>query len=183
MLPEVLPDQSVHPEATAAPFKLRGGWRWEDPRDGEHFRRCGFCGSIHPEDLAAEPMWTAEWADRKYGYPHKFYVEVPNREPDALYVISASHDDHDGTYVPEEQLTDAQRAIAERDGWLREGDPWTHFQFSTRPNHHGKFYTVHLRDSGVSAEAKLVIERRSGIAFEFKGTQLRWWPWGAAPTE
>ena len=31
-----------------------GGWSWREPRGAEHFRRCSFCGSIHPEDLAAE---------------------------------------------------------------------------------------------------------------------------------
>jgi hypothetical protein len=31
-----------------------GGWHWKDPRGAEHFRRCSYCGSIHPEDLAAE---------------------------------------------------------------------------------------------------------------------------------
>lgn len=30
-----------------------GGWDWREPRDGDHFRTCSFCGSIHPEDLAA----------------------------------------------------------------------------------------------------------------------------------
>ncbi len=31
-----------------------GGWHWEESRGAEHFRRCSFCGCIHPEDLAAE---------------------------------------------------------------------------------------------------------------------------------
>lgn len=180
---EELPDQSVHPEAMAGPFKLADGWSWSEPRHGEHFRRCSWCGSIHPEDLAAEPSWEPQWADQKYGWPHKFYVPVPNRDPDGLFVISASHDDHGGTYVPLAELTDEQRAVAQRDGWLREGDPWTHFQFGTRPDHFGKFYTIHLRDSGLDPEVKVDIERRSGLAFEFDGSRVRWWPWGAGPTE
>lgn len=31
-----------------------GGWTWREPRDGEWFRTCSFCGCIHPEDLAPE---------------------------------------------------------------------------------------------------------------------------------
>lgn len=31
-----------------------GGWSWRSPRRGDHFRTCSYCGSIHPEDLAAE---------------------------------------------------------------------------------------------------------------------------------
>lgn len=44
-------------------------------------RGCGYCGSMHPEDLAAALRSGARLdpADRKYGWPHKFYVDkVPN---------------------------------------------------------------------------------------------------------
>lgn len=67
-----------------------GGWSWREPDRGEHFRRCSYCGAIHPEDLVAEPEWTPRWADPKYGWPHKFYVDVANREPEALFVTGGN---------------------------------------------------------------------------------------------
>jgi hypothetical protein len=44
---------------------------------GESFRRCSYCGSIHPEDLIKLVGEGAEiqGADWKYGWPHKFYVK------------------------------------------------------------------------------------------------------------
>jgi hypothetical protein len=48
-------------------------------------RYCNWCGSLHPEDLAnliekrEARMHGADW---KYGWPHKFYVDVKNPTPD-----------------------------------------------------------------------------------------------------
>lgn len=54
---------------------------WREPGNAAHqtFRSCAYCGSIHPADLAAElrahpNAGTLEMADRKYGWPHKFYA-------------------------------------------------------------------------------------------------------------
>lgn len=44
-------------------------------------RGCGYCGSMHPAEVAAALRASARLdpSDRKYGWPHKFYVEgVPN---------------------------------------------------------------------------------------------------------
>lgn len=40
-------------------------------------RSCSYCGSIHPGDLARQlrEAGTLSEADRKYGWPHKFYLE------------------------------------------------------------------------------------------------------------
>lgn len=40
-------------------------------------KRCSFCGSIHPKNLIElfEICDRAEFADRKYGYPHKIYID------------------------------------------------------------------------------------------------------------
>lgn len=60
---------------------------WDEPRVDsvyaivEPFRRCSYCGSIHPEDLIKHLEKGAELggADWKYGWPHKFYVSgIPN---------------------------------------------------------------------------------------------------------
>jgi hypothetical protein len=55
---------------------------WAEPRRDdqygiwEPFRRCDYCGSIHPEDLIKflGEGATLDGADWKYGWPHKFYV-------------------------------------------------------------------------------------------------------------
>lgn len=234
-----------------------GGWHWEDPARGEHFRRCSFCGGIHPEDLAAETAgtgtcracgrqgweacfrgqehagikaavrdgklevsdgeraqvlamadehrydpggWHASWADRKYGWPHKFYVDIPNRDPAALFCISTCHEAREGPYAPGGEsysppwertpgfqwaawadLTPEQMAIVQRDR-MGTGDhhaDW--FGFGTRPSHHAKFYTAHLADPAVSQDAKDVIQRVSGLRFTFsEDGKVSWEPWAEA---
>jgi hypothetical protein len=152
-----------------------GGWRWAEPRHGEHFRRCSYCGCVHPEDLAAEQHWTAQWADRKYNYPHKFYVDIPNHDPDALFCIGASSQP-DPEMVPADQLTDRQREIVERDGMGRPGEWATAYWFGTRSHHFGKFYTAHLADPQIAEEVRLVIFRRGGLRFTFDGGRVAWEP-------
>ena len=195
-----------------------GGWSWDEPARGEHFRRCSFCGSIHPEDLAAERAmtadrctacgiggwsehfradaehsyspdgWRAEWADRKYGWPHKFYVDIPNRDPDALFVVSGRSDASEGPYAPGgekwtppepgliawDDLTPEQLAIAERDGWQR----IDYVRFGTRASHFGKFYTVHLADLRVSQDVKDTIQRTGGLRFTWLDDgRVSWQAW------
>ena len=117
-------DQSVHPDADRW-----GGWGWAEPSRGEHFRRCNFCGSLHPEDFAVEPQVArVSWADRKYGYPHKVYVDIVNRDPERLYVYSASNTPQRGS-IARADLTDEQREIVARDGFDggERRHPWEYF--------------------------------------------------------
>lgn len=176
-------DQTVHPEAGAPPFRC-GPWEWREPSHGEHFRTCSFCGSINPDDLAAEAEWQAGWADRKYGWPHKFYVDVPNRDSDALFVISSTSrmddDDRRRGYVPTGELTAAQRAVVDRDAWTVDDEAG--FRFGTRVAHHAKFYTIHLKDAAVGDATRAAIEARSGLAFTFPGDgRVSWRPAEAVP--
>lgn len=165
----------VHPETAGdSPFRY-GPWSWDEPRDGEHFRRCSFCGSVSPDDLAAEPVWRPEWADRKYGWPHKFYVDIPNRNPDRLYCVgtqSGGDAPRGPAWVAVEDFTEEQRAIVDRDRMT--SDRLVAAHFGTRPNHHGKFYTVHLSDPAIDPAVKADIERRSGIAFTFTDGRVSW---------
>jgi hypothetical protein len=156
-----------------------GGWFWSEPRRGEHFRRCSFCGSISPEDLAIEPEWQPEWADRKYGWPHKFYVDIPNQEPDGLFVVSASY----GRDEPPTDIVgsgwirscDLPEGV-NTDGWTREGEElaakWV--VLGTKSHHHAKFYSVHLAAPQLPAEVKETIERRSGLRFRFADGNVAW---------
>ena len=80
--PAQAPRTSVHRDdpLLKAPFRL--GEAYSDgsmpytKRDDERWH-CAFCGSIHPSDLAALLKAGARLspADRKYGWPHKFYME------------------------------------------------------------------------------------------------------------
>lgn len=152
-----------------------GGWNWTEPRNGEHFRRCSYCGSVNPDDLAAEPAWSPNWADRKYGWPHKFYVDIPNRDPGRQYVTASTNSvtPYGDGWIPVDDLTDEQQRIMTRCHWSRD-DGVKFVQFGTHPNHWGKFYTIHLSDPAIQAEVKADIERRSGLRFTFENGTVRW---------
>lgn len=54
---------------------------FEKREDG--YRHCSFCGSLHPEDLAKllnEGKAELHGSDWKYGWPHKFYVDIVDSE-------------------------------------------------------------------------------------------------------
>lgn len=54
--------------------------QWEKhERRGLINRHCSYCGSLHPEDMydLLDQCTSAEFADRKYGYPHKIYITMP----------------------------------------------------------------------------------------------------------
>lgn len=149
-----------------------GGWHWRDPSRGQHFRTCSYCGSIHPEDLAAETDWSPSWADQKYGYPHKVYASIPNRQPDALFCIGAgSSPGYSPAWTEADQLTTEQRAIIERDGM---GLDYGSYLFGTRPTHHAKLYTVHLADPAIPAEARDKVQQASGLMFTFQDGTIGW---------
>lgn len=216
-----------------------GGWHWEDPRGAEHFRRCSFCGSIHPEDLAAEqagdgtcrvcgkkgwdacfhaqPLgatrqeieqllaspsipedekdrlrgespahtydpggWYASWADRKYGWPHKFYVEgVRNRHPETMRIITALTPGQEDRmeretgyqWYPVSQIPEG----VDVSGWRLEDGHYSHVGLGSDRTHFVKFYTIHLADRAVSDEIKDKVQAVSGMWFEFTGDgRVRW---------
>lgn len=158
--------EPVHPDMRPS---LRP-WHWRSPRYAEHFRRCSYCGSINPDDLAGE-LWLPEWADMKYGWPHKFYAEIRNREPWRLFCTSWTDQDwppmstaRDG-WVSVDDLTAQQRTAVEQGGLRQIEAKW--YMFSTRKYHQAKFYTTHLADPKLDPDVKAAIEQRSGIRFEF----------------
>jgi hypothetical protein len=68
--------------------------------DREGFKCCGYCGSMEPIELAKlieAGKVTMSGSDWKYGWPHKFYVDVENPHPEKQVIISScSHKDEDG---------------------------------------------------------------------------------------
>jgi hypothetical protein len=192
-----------------------GGWSWRKPRRGEFFRTCSFCGCIHPEDLAPEITpagpcricgevgWEAcfrsrpehpytpgsayaSWADRKYGWPHKFYVEgLKPRDPSLLHCIGhgsggggGGRKPDGGDWVAAADLTRAQKRIIRDDG-MHAGekfDGW--YLFAPRASLHAKFYTIHLADPAVSQDVKDKIQQASGLRFTFTDDgKVSWQSW------
>jgi len=117
--------------------------------DGEPFRRCSHCGSIHPEDLIAALDAGAQLggSDWKYGWPHKFYVEnIPNPN------------------------RDRQAEIGGKSYWSEEkGERVYEPTYGEEGNFHAKWYNEHLEDDGFDDEALSALLARlteaSGIEF------------------
>jgi hypothetical protein len=165
----------VHGLSATSPIAT--AWTWRDASRGEHFRRCSYCGTIHPEDLVAAMGngMHADWADRKYGWPHKFYIDVPNQDADRLFVVSRTNfDTTDRGYTKGDELAPELRAVAEQDDGWGEFRPDAWYQFTTRRTHHAKFYTAHLADPAITDEMKERIYAFGGLRFTFEDGQVRW---------
>lgn len=67
------------------------GAEHESDQHGQPWRSCSYCGSIHPVDLLAlGEIVTAAWADFKYGWPHKLYVDLPRGQRAKFYATHFS---------------------------------------------------------------------------------------------
>jgi hypothetical protein len=172
--------------------RLKSHAVWQKGRYGHPFRTCGYCGCIHPEDLAKTQNWYASWADRKYGWPHKFYVEnLVNPEPDKLFIIGSSNGNEapghagDATWVRYADMTDDQAEVALAEGYGpisllgsikgKKNPDW--LLFGHRPTLFAKFYTEHLADTEIEDDVKDLIMRRSDLWINFNADGsdgLRW---------
>jgi len=121
-----------------------------------HLRNCAYCGSMHPSDVVAAIKSGArgEWADMKYGWPHKAYFEgVPNPHAGMLEIRASSNHEHEG--------------------WIKEGVMWHEPGTPASPTTGGKFYTVHLMDA--TPEERETIETHLGLKFDFSDDgMVRW---------
>ena len=142
------PDGRV-PWDDAAPPEVASG---DERRMTGRLRNCGYCGSMHPADVAAAIKAGAkgEWADTKYGWPHKSYFDgIPNPHAGLLESRASAN------FKSEEHLD-----------WTPTGDG--HWREPGKPapaTTYGKFYTVHLMDA--APEDRVVIEKHLGLHFEF----------------
>lgn len=132
-------------------------------------RSCQFCGSMHPADLAAaiKAGATVEWADWKYGWPHKLYVNgVPNPHAGLDEARMTSNRDFDG----------ATRIALPRYSELTGKRVEDYVNFvkveKAAATTWGKFYTVHLQDA--APEDREVIERAMGLRFTFESHLVKW---------
>jgi hypothetical protein len=126
--------------------------KWNTPRSVKQdksdmpsarpFHTCGYCGSMHPTELAEALAAGAhlEMADQKYGWPHKFYVDgAPNRFAGEMEIRSGRQEA--GVFTP--GPAEPAKATA-----------------------YGKFYTVHLLDA--TPEEKLILELRMGFHLDVR---------------
>lgn len=155
------------PEVKARGLKSAGEWSdprviIADPESGfprtEAWRTCGYCGSMHPEDLLGyiERGETSrvEMADMKYGYPHKVYLDVPNPLVGQLTSRgSSSWRDDQGVYHHEMSAPSPEG-----------------------PTTPAKFYTRHLLGLDDERFAKIAewIERATGFHFERREGGMHW---------
>lgn len=108
---------------------------------------------MHPAELVAALRMgaTVSWADWKYGWPHKLYVEnAPNRYAGELEIRSCTSHRGTTTAGPEEKAPDRT---------------W------------GKFYSIHLQDCEIDWHRD-EIQKAMGLIIEFKGDQVLWQPYG-----
>lgn len=67
-----------------------GGDQWLEPGKNRPFPYCSYCGSMHPLELLrlfGEGLIDhLHLADMKYGFPHKFYVELVDKRHAKFYI-------------------------------------------------------------------------------------------------
>lgn len=154
---------------------------WSEPRppqvdkgdDTGRLRACGYCGSMHPADVAAAIRAGASghWADRKYGWPHKAYFDgVPNPHAGMLEVRCSAHNwsERCPREVREPRYDEKTgERVADKVTYTEEPQP-------ASEKTSGKFYTVHLMDA--TPEDRDIIEKHLGLSFTFSddGKSVSW---------
>jgi hypothetical protein len=119
---------------------------------------------MHPTDLVAamKAGAVAHWADFKYGWPHKAYVEnIPNPHAGMLEVRCWASSPQAGI----------DREVREKRFDPTTGEPVADYvTYTEQPKPagattYGNFYTVHLMDA--TPEERQIIERHLGFTFQF----------------
>lgn len=121
--------------------------------DREGFKCCNYCGSMDPAELAElieAGKATMSGSDWKYGWPHKFYVDVANPTPDKI-VDKGGRSWYENGERKEERFMKPQ-------------GPYLHF----------KFYSEHLKllDDEMFAKIAPIISTACGIDWERKEGKL-----------
>lgn len=145
----------------------------KDERIAGQLRACEYCGSMHPADVAAAIRAGAkgEWADWKYGWPHKSYFQgIPN--PHAGMLESRASQNFPPGELEAGKFRKVERGYDPVTGelayhWVEVGTP-------AAEKTYGKFYSIHLLDA--TPEDRETIEQHLGLRFEFynDGKSVRW---------
>lgn len=138
---------------------------WRDAKPDSRFpklpfeplRTCGYCGSIHPHDLliALERGAILSGSDWKYGWPHKFYINIPN------------------------PYGDEQAEIGGKSYWDdKKGERVYEPTYGAAGDYYAKWYNQHLLDAGFDDEALATLFERlmvaSGIEFRLNEGKLQY---------
>lgn len=156
-------------------------WR---PADQRGFRTCGFCGSIHPEDLLRVLQAGArlECADWKYGWPHKFYVSnIPNPNHGKLVPRVWASDEWPVSEARSEHWNKVAQSYGGRLEFEQSGPAGCKVTVLAPdgPTTHAKWYNVHLSD--LSAEAFDALAPRLGVTGISFGRNERGVFWSGVP--
>lgn len=168
-----------HVDDVFAPHLREMSWRAGRNNESyggvEPWRTCSYCGSMHPLDLLGfmlrgeiSNLGDADW---KYGWPHKFYLDVPN--PHAGKLASSGSFGGGAGYTLEQMQREYPGYINWRgsahEGWKADVTPTP-----APASMHGKFYSVHLKDLSEEefGALQVALAARSGISFERQGEKL-----------
>jgi hypothetical protein len=156
-----------------------GARNWEDCLGGQRDAQ-----RMHNFDPGG---WWLSWADWKYGWPHKMYVEsLRPAHPGMLHCLSRISGREP---VPREMgmdwyrtrdLTPELLAIVTDDGMaLEQGERDSWMGFGTRGTLHAKLYSVHLNDPAVDESTREAIFEACGLRLHFSaaGTVGDFEPW------
>lgn len=154
------------------------------PAPGEDGRERGYAEGLPHRYV--ETGWRASWADQKYGWPHKFYVEgLSPRDPSLVHCVGSSNSverpDSVGNWLRAEDLTRAQKKIIKDGGMHASGKFEGWYLLEPRTTLHAKFYTMHLADPAISDEVKEKITQACGLRFRFLPDGRIGWCAASAP--
>jgi hypothetical protein len=188
----VWPDRPRCHDADGYAQRFEKEWSWRPARGGDRdspydypFRTCSYCGSMHPEDLlnAVRAGATLGGADWKYGWPHKFYVELPN--PAAGQLRGGTSTTVGGKCVVGRTLDEVKAEHPQYADWewrfeenlYGNGPGYRVVKFSPAPAQtHAKFYNEHLKDLEPATFAVVaeLLKDKAGIRFELDAGRLRY---------
>ena len=93
------------------------------------FKHCPYCGSLDPIELTGlikEGKAVMSGSDWKYGWPHKFYVDIIKDkivETDKVETIYAKFYSEHLNFVPDESIEEVFKVISDACGILWAKDP------------------------------------------------------------
>lgn len=167
---------NFHGEWVLRENKDRSGQPWL-----ENYRYCSYCGSLHPADFMYQACKSGSGckiggSDWKYGYPHKFYVDIPNPNPDEKRLCGSTSKGSKPIFsrdsgVVEKYIKDGDEPGEsytiwdDKRGWSMEG---------TYPIISCKFYTEHFKDMGLTKQDSDIIFEHTGIIFEIDKKGLKY---------
>jgi len=115
--------------------------KWGDRDEG--VKRCWYCGSLEPVEMLslfqAGRVVRYSGSDWKYGYPHKFYLDIDSGKPAVTYYV-----------INDERVTKEEydKAMADSNYRCRPGGGRSMGSGHERGTGliYAKFYTEHLKD-------------------------------------